>query len=187
MCSIVPAYFYTNYKVNIMLYQQLEIMKYNCVKSFLHKELIFAERDRDKSEIVVEDEKLIRDNALKIIDILESNKCTFENIKNLISRFPIYLNLYKKINVAFSKHFGVGDEFIPSLFVFEVLNIYKNKGFTDFIEFDFLKLQAEFEIFLRTHKEYRKFISKHFTCAYDVVVCMEQNVHRKNKNKKKKQ
>ncbi len=169
-----------------MFISPLEIMKYNCVKSFLHRELSSAEQERDKCEVVVEDESFIRKHTLDILKIIEEQNCTLSNVKKMATKFPIYFNLYKRMSDVFETHFKVGDDFIPCLFAYEVLNLYKHKGFRDFDEFDFITLQAEFERFLISDKDYRKFISKHFACAYDIVKCMEISSLKKSAKKKSK-
>lgn len=168
------------------LFSSVSNMKYTCVKAYLHKQLIALEENSNNSEITTVNTDYVRERILEIANRFKNTKCTFENLKFLSNKFPIYNIYYTQIGKIVNSHFKVDNAYIPSFLTLEVLSQYKQKGYKDFEDFDFLDLQSNFEKYLASDKDHRELLKKHYECAYDIVNSLEHTQKAIFSKKKKK-
>lgn len=169
------------------VFSSVNNMKYSCVKAYLHRQLVEAEKNIDSSEITTVNTEYVKNKLLEIIDRFKKTKCTFENIKFLSNKFPIYNVYYIQIGKIVGSHFKVNGAYIPSFLALEVLSQYKQKGYKDFEDFDFIDLQSNYETYLANDKDFRQLLKKHYKCAFDIVNNLDniqKNIFTKKKRKK---
>ena len=168
--------------MNAFIYD-IRFLKYRFVQAYFHLQLLEAQRmtDEGKGKECATNTDMIGDVIGKIVQKIEDNKNTYEDITNIVKFNPPMREYYNIIGATVKKHFKEGQGWIPSFLTIEVLRLFDEKGYMDFKEIDFLKLQEYYQ----KHKSRKESnLPLHYKCAEDIYnSIMAKKIFRKKKRK----
>ena len=154
--------------------------KYRCIQAYLHRELKRAEQvntTKDAKECV-NDNNFVLSCLYEIVNIIENNNNTYEQIKRLSKINPLIKGYYNSIEKVLSKYFTIEEPWLPSLLAIETFRIFTEQGYNDFKHIDFMAALAEYE----KHEDRKtNKISVHMKCAENLYLSVVQNKKSKGK------